>query len=189
MSGLHRSLGLASLRPGHLALPGPGDYQRAKQAMPPEEVLHSSKFSEPEHISSNNVAGFEDLHAHRNAIQWLSLVPIKSPSVHAYFHDEDPDRLLRELQLEIEPNGMALLPNRYPYALPREIHQAVLWYAPGSSRVQIMRFVAQLIGNFKLKNEELIIFERPINTEVLNVKYVRGSFRQLPHLHFWTKRS
>jgi hypothetical protein len=80
---------------------------------------------------------------------------------------------------------IALAINLYPYALPEDVRQDIIWLQDTQTpKKEIFQFMDRVMSLRGLKVDDVIIFERPLKTRSLLVK---GSFPEYRHVHFWNR--
>lgn len=142
----------------------------------------------PQIIRPSLVHNFDDLVNYRNEIRRLELVPVKTPEVHDLYNGLDKTMLLRGLREAMGDEPIVMLENQYPYALPPDTNQYLIWYDQNSwvnSRELIAAFLGILLTHMEVEPNDFVSFERPLTG---NAKLIRGTFRQLNHLHLWTRK-
>lgn len=154
--------------------------------MTPPEILAKREFEKPLIISPNNITTFEELMTVREEIRRLELVPIKEDTIHKQYKEADKDILFKGLQKFFETDDIFILPNEYPYWLPKDVDQYLIWVKEGTKEEDVRLFIARSVSNVGLKiANDVILFERPTGIDSL---LVRGTFPQIRHIHFWIKK-
>ena len=73
------------------------------------------------------------------------------------------------------------MPNQFPYLLPEDTSQNIIWIKDGTSEAEVQVFIYNRILEIE---KDIIMFERPFNVKT---KMVKGSFPFIRHIHFWYK--
>jgi len=152
--------------------------------MTPKSVLSKKNFVRPFVIRPQEFPNFETLVAHRDEIRDLRLVPVKDEETHDRYNSIDKDALMRDLLETMGESRMVLMPNEFPYWLPEDVDQNIMWVKDGTSDLDVAKFLGWLVQSFELPNEHIIIFERPFNVDAALVK---GTFPLMRHIHVWVK--
>lgn len=137
------------------------------------------EFEKPLIISPMIYDSFEKLYDNRQQIIELKLVPIKHDNMHKIYHEVDHNFLAEELRQRFEKNEIFLLDNKFPYWLPEDINQQIIWINHNTDNLRVFNFLNTL------SNQKAIVFERPLNVKT---PLVKGSFPLYRHIHFWTKK-
>jgi hypothetical protein len=143
--------------------------------------LRARVYVEPSVIYLEDFSSFDELLSFRDKIRDLELVPIKSDDMHKKYHSIDKSELL--VSVEFNNSNIILTENKFPYMLPEDVSQNLIWIKDGTSQEEVIDFVEEQVRNHGMSN--VIIFERPNN---IDVKLVKGSFPFIRHIHFWHKK-
>jgi len=143
-----------------------------------------SKTDKPSIIFTKDFPSFDDLIKVKEEIQQLKLVPIKSDEIYEKYHSIANEDLISSIEFT---SNVIFLENMYPYLLPEDISQNIIWIKDNTSEIEIHNFIKDKYTELSLsrQNFDAIIFERPLN---ITTKLVKGSFPQIRHIHFWFKK-
>ena len=72
--------------------------------------------------------------------------------------------------------------NRFPYLLPVNITQGILWLSGNPSRLDVAEIIVKIMLKLGLQDDQVICFDRPIGVDI---KFVRGSMPDIRHIHIW----
>lgn len=153
-----------------------------KDIMTPKEILNGNKHERPFVIFVEDFPTFKDLYKVRHEIRDLRLVPLKSDEIYNKYHSVDKEELLRTV--DFGNNDIFISENEFPYMLPPNTSQNLIWIKDGVEDSIIENYLHQIIK--EIGTEEVILFERPINIDTFLVK---GSFPQIRHIHFWYEKN
>lgn len=123
---------------------------------------------------------FDSLLERRDHIRELRLLPVKDDATHDLYNGTDKTMLEAELRLLLADSPTLVMENRFPYWLPVDVRQYVLWTT--EDREASARFLAAAVARI---GGEPIVFERPHGA---TGKLVRGTFPAIRHLHLWVKK-
>ena len=151
-----------------------------KNLLTPEHVLNKDIHDNPYVIFLEDFPSFEDLLKYRHEIRDLRLVPIKTDEMHKKYHSYDKDTLLATI--DFSKCSILYMPNEFPYMLPSDVSQNLVWIKEGTSQTEVVNFLENKIKEI---GKEVILFERPNN---IKTKLVKGSFPYIRHIHFWFKK-
>jgi hypothetical protein len=126
---------------------------------------------------------FNSLLVRREMIRDLKLLPRKSQEAYDHYHSLDHVQLKNEINEMLVLDPIFLIPNSYPYDLPADVDQRILWIAPEFGSV--FYFIAQVLTKFEIKIDDVIGFERSTTSKE---PFVRGSFPHVRHLHLWFRK-
>lgn len=153
--------------------------------MTPPEILLGREFLRPGIIDPRIYPNFQSLLVDRERIRHLELLPIKTDDEYVRYHEQVKEGLERQIKEVLGPSEMAIAPNLFPYWLPEDLEQSLIWIAnPNTPSIEIAEFIAKTMRLLRLAPNKLILFERPINIEI---KLIRGTFAEVKHIHFWYK--
>jgi hypothetical protein len=150
-----------------------------KKLLTPPHILSKSEHDNPYIIFPEDFKSFDELLQCRDDIKELRLVPIKSDEMQIKYHSVDKTDLLSSINFEYE--DILFMENQFPYMLPNDLHQMIIWIKQGTTEEKVIQFIEEKIT---LYGEDVILFERPFN---INTKLVKGSFPLVRHIHFWHK--
>ncbi len=177
------------LRPSELKhiTPTEADLSLVKAIWTPDEILAQTEFEEPYRIDPVIFPSFKSLLNRREYIRNLRLLPIKTDADQVTYHAQPHDSL-KNLVSEYfgENDDLAMAPNKFPYFLPQDTHQYIVWIKDqnvGNERV--FEFVAKAKVALAVPSDEIILFERPKNTKS---KLVKGTLPEFRHVHFWIRK-
>jgi hypothetical protein len=155
--------------------------------MTPEEMLGFSYFPPPDPIIPWEYPDFDSLLKQRDRIRTLGLLPIKSDEVHKRYQSQPSEKLIEDVKEYLGSQRLALSTNRYPYWLPDNLRQYLLWVGDDQvSRNDLVMFSAKAMTVMNLGVDDVIMFERPTQA---TGRLLRGTFKQTRHLHFWARWS
>ena len=149
-----------------------------KSLLTPYSVLNQNSYEDPYLILEGDFKDFKDLLKYRNMIRDLKLVPLKSVEMQKTYHSIDKDKLIE--CIDFSDSNIIFLKNQFPYVLPDDIVQNIVWIKSGASENSVISFLLNRIK--KIGTEDIILFERPLN---IKTKFVKGSFPFIRHIHFW----
>ncbi len=153
--------------------------------MTPPEILTRGEFEYPEVIIPGKYPDFNSLLKARDRIRRLELLPVKTEAEYARYHKQPKEQLIGQVLDYLGDSNLALAYNIYPYWLPGDLEQSMVWVKdPSTSENEIAEFIARCTRLYKTLPEELILFERPLK---ISTKIVRGTFPDLRHIHYWRK--
>jgi hypothetical protein len=145
----------------------------------PPELLELSELPEARKILPDVCGSFDELYELREEIRLLRLLPVKAQADREQYKSLNQAVLLEELVAELGDRKLALLPNRFPYFLPPDVNQRLLWVAGAATNDELHSFIVR-----EVNDDRVIVFERPLNAVT---PLVKGTFKHLRHLHVWTK--
>lgn len=151
----------------------------------PSEIKRRTHFEFPKVIHPKTYANFNSLLINRQAIRDLELLPVKTDQDRASYNAMDRDVLLADLRDLMGNETMFLAPNSYPYHLPGDVDQNIIWVADAGAHVNEGYFMAQIMTAFEIDLMDVIAFERSRET---TSKLVKGSFNRMRHAHFWVRK-
>ena len=152
--------------------------------MTPVEILECREFGEAQPILPNRFSTFKDLVMARNSIRNLSLLPLKTDEMRAYYKTLDKNLLAQDILNSFEYCRIFMSENEFPYFLPPDTIQYIIWIKdPGLYHTDIARFITKMVQEKGFSLDELILFERPRG---IQTKLVRGTFPAIRHIHLWT---
>lgn len=146
----------------------------------PNHVLSREQHNQPFIIFPEDYKSFEDLFKYKDLIRNLELLPIKSDLMYKKYHDSDQLELIKSI--DFLNNNILFMENQFPYMLPEDVSQNILWIKDGTKQSEVFYFLYNKLLEIGL---EVIIFERPNN---ITTKLVKGSFPHIRHIHFWHKK-
>lgn len=137
-------------------------------------------------ISTKRYPNFNSLLVQRERIRRLELLPAKSQLEHERYHKvRDSGILLSSLKQQLTGHQVLVLHNAFPYDLPRDLKQLIVWYESGVNRELLTRAVELQLRQEELEERDVILFER---SRQLTQPFVRPSFPHVNHLHLWLPR-
>jgi hypothetical protein len=161
-------------------------FQDIRALMTPKLILERTEFEKPFIITPNEFVDHQTMLGNREDIRDLKLVPVKDDATHRAYNNTDKDSLLSTIMPLLDSSDMVLAPNLFPYWLPADTDQRLLWIKEkDTSDEKIFDFIARCVNFLNLPLDSLILFERPLATQS---KLVKGSFPHLRHIHFWFKK-
>lgn len=151
--------------------------------MTPPEILLGREFIKPGIINPQIYPDFHSLMTDREKVRNLELLPVKTEEEYVRYHQQVPADLEKQVKDILGSSKIALASNLFPYWLPEDLEQSLVWVAdPSTKRNEIAGFIAKVMSVLKINMEQVILFERPVNIET---KLVRGTFAAVRHIHFW----
>ncbi len=148
-------------------------------------ILNEKEFPEPKVINGDD-SSFDFLLANKEEIKNLRLVPVKDDVTHKFYNSINRDLLASEISEKLKKSDIFLLENEYPYWLPADLKQFIIWVQTDLAPVEVLRFIAKVSKFLKVDYKDLILFERPMRTKS---KLVKGTIPHFRHIHFWIKNS
>lgn len=151
--------------------------------MTPKKLLEQTEFEAPYQITPDIFPSFGRLLARREYIKNLKLLPIKTAEDRSSYHTIPQESLEQSVADFLAQEDIALGPNRYPYSLPPDLNQLIVWIKDSMvEEERIIEFLAKAKMALKVEPNKLILFERPKKTQSPMVK---GTLPQYRHIHFW----
>ncbi len=177
------------IRPSELKhiTPTKADLSLVKEIWTPDEILAQTEFEEPYRIDPIIFPSFKSLLNRRDYIRNLRLLPIKTDADQVTYHAQPHDSL-KDLVSKYfgENDDLAMAPNKFPYFLPKDTYQYIVWIKDQSvQNEKVYEFVAKAKIALSVPNDEIILFERPKNTKS---KLVKGTLPEFRHVHFWIRK-
>jgi hypothetical protein len=142
----------------------------------PQNILQKEEHEQPYIIFPQDFKSFDDLLEVRELIRDLRLVPIKSDDMQKYYHSFSKEHLLN--QINFTDSNILYLKNNFPYLLPEDVSQNIIWIKEGTSDIEIFNFIEDKIENLG----DVILFER---SPLIKTKLVKSSFPHIKHIHLW----
>ena len=165
--------------------PSPAFIERVRMLMTPKSVLQSTDFTTPDVIRPIEFSSFKEIEKYREEIRTLKLVPIKNDEIHEKYNALDKDVLAKDITKMFKDSPIVLTHNEFPYWLPEDLEQGLVWIHEGVDEDEVISFIAKAAWTLRINLNDLIIFERPLATKSILVK---GTFPHFRHIHFWSKR-
>lgn len=158
---------------------------RIPDLLTPELLLHHYEFPTPRIITPEKYPDFEVLLKDREDVRMLRLLPIKSPEEYQWYHAQKPEELLERVKQNIGRERLALSPNAFPYQLPGDLRQYLLWINDEEMKQsELVDFCARAMTVLDVSVNDLVMFER---SQKATAKILRGTFKQMRHIHFWMR--
>ena len=145
----------------------------------PQNVLQKEEHEQPYIIFPQDFKSFDDLLEVKDLIRDLKLVPIKSDKMQKYYHSFDKEQLMN--QIRFDESNILYLENNFPYLLPENVSQNIVWIKENTSDNEIFSFIEEKIS----KLGDVILFER---SPLIKTKLVKSSFPYIRHIHLWYKK-
>lgn len=154
----------------------------------PDEILATEIFTKPTIIRPDTIPDSAALFAARDAVRNLQLVPNKTKEMYDWYHSHTQEQLAQEVEVLFQQTENHILaPNGYPYALPLDIDQRIVWMKVWDTpRRDTAKFIAQCARIFGIDSSKYLIFERPLMKN--KVPMVGGSFPVYRHVHMWIRK-
>lgn len=154
--------------------------------MTPDEILKMEQHERARPIMPEMFKKFDDLLSFRGSIRNLALLPIKSDVDRATYNSIPKDQLERQLLAQLGEHEHAVLVNQFPYLLPPDVTQRLLWLRDRDApRERVAEIILALCVVEHISVSELITFERPLRC---STSLVKGTFAQVRHVHLWTRK-
>lgn len=150
----------------------------------PDSILKTKEFDEPYFIAPQDFKTFDDLLEYKDAIRDLKLVPLKDDTTHDKYNSSNKAEMLELLKNSLDGDIIVTSINEYPYHLPADCEQNLIWIVPETDNVTVHLYISLLLKYLELDLKDVIFFERPLN---IKSKFVKGTFPYLRHIHFWRK--
>lgn len=151
----------------------------------PQDLLAQTEFESPEIISPPRYPNFGALLTARERIRTLQLLPIKTDEEHAVYLAQPREKLVGLVQAQLAGDTLTLAPNAFPHFLPGDVDQRVVWMQnPDIDRGVVAGFIARCMQRLGLSTEDIILFERPRETQSA---LVRPTLPGVGHIHFWMR--
>jgi hypothetical protein len=164
--------------------PSPLLVEQVGGILTPERLLACDYFLPPRPIFLSQYPNFDSLLRSREEIRTLGLLPIKSEAVYQQYGQTPKNELDIQVEAILSGERLAVAENAFPYKLPRDLRQLLIWADDNVSILGITDFCARLMQSFGLGIDDVIAFERPRKVEA---KLLRGTFPQKRHIHFWMR--
>lgn len=148
----------------------------------PSSLLAKVDLPEPEPIFPWNYPTFKDLYQVQDKIRDLKLSPIKKPEDQAYYKTFSREVLADEVLEMMGDHDFLFMPNKFPYCLPWDTNQFILWIKDTVSEKAInlkLEKLVELCG-------DSILFER---SRVTTTPLSRGTIKKVRHIHLWCSKS
>lgn len=159
--------------------------EEVTSSMTPSEILDLTEFPRPEAIHPLRYPSFSALLRERIRIRNLELLPVKSDEQYHFYHAQPKEELFRGVLTFLGESNLALAENQFPYCLPEDIEQYIVWLKdPTLEPSRVHQFITRVMQKYSLGIDDVILFERSLQTKSLLVK---GSFPDFRHVHFWTR--
>ena len=154
---------------------------KIKELLTPNSVLNKKEHNKPYVLLLKDFKSYDDILKYRHMIRDLELVPIKSDEMYQKYHSIDTQKLLESIDFTDSP--ILFKENEFPYLLPNDVSQYLIWIQKGTPEKMILKFVQSKIDKY---GDDVILFERPLN---IKTELVKGSFPHIRHIHFWFKKT
>jgi hypothetical protein len=157
-----------------------------QKLLTPKELLARTEFEPPEVITPPSYPNFTSLVEARERIRTLQLLPIKTEHDHVLYNAQPKEKLAGLVQEQLGGDALALAPNEFPHFLPDDVQQNVVWMQnPDTDRGEVAQFIARCMQRLGLSTEDVILFERPRETQSALVK---PTLPGIGHVHFWMRQ-
>ena len=153
-------------------------------AMTPLDLRCAKEFlCKPKILAPVHLHDFDDVYELRDEIRNLRALPVKTNDERDRYHKTPKEQLLAEIQSYFKGSAIAIVPNAYPYWLPDDLRQEIVWIA--NREVQDDEVATAIAKHLvSIPTERFILFERSINTDA---QMFRGTLKEVRHIHLWTK--
>jgi hypothetical protein len=139
-------------------------------------------------ITPQYAGSFRELLERREDIRCLRFLPVKTDEMRALYKSADEFGLSRELRVSMGMARLACASNRFPYFLPPDVDQQIIWLRHDDiSDYEIARFISYILKVKGIRQEELILFERP-PWHMTDQLLIKGTFPHFRHIHMWVPR-
>lgn len=160
--------------------------QKIESIMTPLSLINGDIAPDnPKKILPDVFSDFNSILDAREEIRHLRLLPVKHNSARAVYHSISKDVLAAEVHQQLGDRQIILAENAYPYFLPPDVIQNIVWVTDSVSHADTINFIASRVIQLQINPDELILFERPRTS---STPLVRGTFPAVRHVHFWYKR-
>jgi hypothetical protein len=154
-----------------------------RELLTPESLLVQRDFPMPEIIDPKNYPNFASLRAERVRIRNLQLLPVKRLDDWDYYRSQPPEEVKKSVDEYLRDSDFALRENQFPYHLPADVDQHVLWIKKRDTDHQtIAETIAESMQSMDKTPNEIILFER---SQATKTEFVHGSFSYYRHIHVW----
>lgn len=147
----------------------------------PADLLEKIDLPAPKPILVWDYPNFDALLLVRDKIRLLELTPIKTDEAQAYYKTFSRPALGEEVLKELGSQEFLFAPNRFPYFLPDDVDQIILWINKNVSEERINNKLTALLELYG----DAILFER---STVTNTPLSKGTIRTVRHIHFWCRK-
>lgn len=159
---------------------------KIQKLLTPQELLARTEFEPPEVITPPSYPNFVSLVAARERIRTLRLLPIKTEQEYVLYHAQPKEKLVSLVQEQLGGDILALAPNQFPHFLPDDVQQNVVWMQnPEIDRGEVAKFISRCMQRLGLSTEDVILFERPRETQS---PLVKPTLPGVGHIHFWMRQ-
>ncbi|MCL5091476.1 MAG: aminoglycoside phosphotransferase family protein [Patescibacteria group bacterium] len=166
--------------------PNPQLISKISPILTPTEYLHATQFEQPETIDPKKYPDFDSLMKERERIRNLQLVPVKRSEDWKGYNRERRGKRLDTIAGYLKDADFAYELNLYPYDLPPDTDQYILWLKDkNASPETVAQYAAQVVQALSIDPDEMIVFERSMEA---NSRFVRGSVPEFRHLHVWVRK-
>jgi hypothetical protein len=148
----------------------------------PAVLLEKVELPSPNPILPWIYPGFDSLLAARDKIRYLELTPIKTDEDQAHYKTFSRPVLGKEIIRVLGKSDFLFLKNRFPYLLPDDVEQYILWINKRVSEQAIDDKLTSLIEKYG----DAILFERSMIT---TTPLSRGTIKSVRHIHFWCRNN
>ena len=154
--------------------------------MTPHEVIRQREFPQPTPITLDIFPTFESLLTAHEDVRNLKLLPLKSDKEYKRYHNESPVSLRIGVTSYFGESNLAFAKNAFPYELPEDVLQGIAWIKKDSTPDgEVINFMARVLTYLKKRENDVILFERPLMT---SARLVRGTMPAFRHIHMWIKK-
>ncbi len=151
----------------------------------PAEILNNANLEKAEPINPARYLNFNQLWLHRKRIQQLQLLPVKTDEMREKYRLQSKVNLQIEIEHDLESHHVMMASNRFPYFLPADVEQHLIWFSPSIPREHTAWWVARFLEYTDRDICDIIIFER---STVTTTELVRGTFPAIRHVHLWLSK-
>lgn len=150
----------------------------------PSELLLMDEFPDAKMITPEICGSFDSLLPYKEDIRLLKLLPIKTDEMRAQYL-ADRGHLLGNLITMMGGKNVMYMINDYPYFLPKDINQGIIWIADDTKDDEVISFIDVFLKKNEVDPSKAISFERSMTAKT---KLVRGTFKSMRHIHMWTQK-
>ena len=161
--------------------------RKIKGLLTPPSILKQTEFPEAEIIAPipiGRFSNFESILAEREKIKNLKLLPVKQKEDRENYN-AIKHTLISQVRELMGNHKIAYSENQFPYSLPPDTVQGLIWIQQGFVGYQVSQFITRLLKALKVTPDQVVIFERPKNT---TSSLVKGTFPEVRHIHIWHKK-
>ena len=151
----------------------------------PKDTLEQTTH-EIEVINTQTYSTFDELRERRELIRTLRLVPRRSKPAQQEYENMRKETFINIVRNHyIYRSPLILVHELYPFDLPSEIGQNVLWMVDDATPdFLVAQFLGAVMTMKGLTTDDVILFERSRKS---NTNYAKVSVPEIRHIHMWTR--